>query len=256
MAVSCGFFNSVNNASGQPDRTYDAEDFGKLLDGLILDGVFEAIGDCFRVTAISNTMDIAIGSGKCWLNRSWLVNDASIRIKLDAADDLLNRYDSVVIEVDKNTGVRNGSIKVLKGTAATKPVPPSITNNNLIRQFKIADIYIAAATKSISNANIDYYVGTSSVPYVAGPIKVVGSDAHWEKWKSELEKFTGDQETLFNNWFSNIQDVLNQSDVGYLNNRIDLLTNRLANAENKIKRALEVVSFDPTTGTLITRTME
>ena len=51
MAVTYGFYNSSNG-----DRKYNAEQFGSIFDGIILDGVFELIGDHFAVTPVSGSM--------------------------------------------------------------------------------------------------------------------------------------------------------------------------------------------------------
>ena len=42
MAITSGFYNSVNG-----DRTYDADQFGSLFDGIIAPGVFPNVGDKF-----------------------------------------------------------------------------------------------------------------------------------------------------------------------------------------------------------------
>lgn len=249
MAVYSGFFNSVVGESGIPDRKYDAEDFGKIFDGVIRDGVFESVGNCFEVNAVPNTMEITVGPGKAWLNHAWLTNDADIKFKIAAADDLLNRYDSVVLTIDNTTSVRAGTLTVIKGTPATKPSLPAITNNNSKKQYRIANIYIAAAVKNISNANIEYLVGTSATPYVTGPLEIVGSDAHWAKWASELSQFTTSKETEFNTWFASLKESLSGDVAAKLQTRIDTL-------ENKLKKAIEIVSFDTNTKTLVTRTMQ
>lgn len=48
MAVTSGFFNAVSG-----DRTYSAEQFGALFNGIITDGIFHAVGEAFRVWTLS-----------------------------------------------------------------------------------------------------------------------------------------------------------------------------------------------------------
>lgn len=45
-------------------------------------------------------------------------------------------------------------IEVLKGTAASTPVAPALTNNSLLRQISLAQIAIPAAASKITSANI------------------------------------------------------------------------------------------------------
>lgn len=40
-----GFFDSING-----DRRYNAEDFGRMFDGLITDGIVAGYGDAFSVS--------------------------------------------------------------------------------------------------------------------------------------------------------------------------------------------------------------
>lgn len=63
MAISSGFYNSVNG-----DRTYDADQFGSLFDGIIAPGVFPNVGDKFRVRPTNNGMSVYVGAGKAWLD--------------------------------------------------------------------------------------------------------------------------------------------------------------------------------------------
>ena len=44
MAVSSGFFDSVNH-----DRLYNADQVSSMFDGLILDGVYENMGEAFAI---------------------------------------------------------------------------------------------------------------------------------------------------------------------------------------------------------------
>lgn len=71
MALTYGFYNAELK-NGEFDRTYDAEDFGRLFEGLISDGVFKGFGDSFRVTKNSNT-SIVVGTGKAWFNGTWSI---------------------------------------------------------------------------------------------------------------------------------------------------------------------------------------
>lgn len=220
MAITSGFFNAVME-NGVPDRVYSAEDFSKLFDGIIIDGVYEHIGDAFAVTAVNDSMDILIGTGRCWFNGVWLYNDSIFRKQLDPAFDLLNRIDSVVIEVDASTGVRDATIKILKGAGATVPMAPALANTAYVHQYRIANIFIKADADSISDENIEYLVGTDDTPYVTGPLSVVSSDAHWNKWYSELNNFMASQRQAFDTWFDTIRDILDESTAGNLQNEIN-----------------------------------
>ena len=226
MAIKSGFFDFMLQG-GKPDREYSTEDFGLLFDGLIRDGVFEHVGDCFAVHAVEGEMAVHVGTGKSWFNRRWMVNDSIFRVDIEPAYDLLNRYDSIVIEVNDQVDVRACTIKVLKGTGATDPDAPELTNTNYIHQYRIADIYIAADTDVVTDDNIIYYVGMDETPYVSAPLEIVSSTEHWQRWYAELEDFTNDQEATFNTWFQTIQDILDENVAAHLQNEINDINGEL-----------------------------
>jgi hypothetical protein len=221
MAITNGFYNALATTSGEPDRTYDAEQMAMFFDGLIRDGVYEHVGNCFVVTAVENELAVMVDSGRCWFNHTWLYNDSKYKITLDASSDLYARYDSIVIEVNSNTSVRETSLKVLKGTPATNPVLPELTESNYIHQYRIANIYIAADTDTLSNSNIEYLVGTDETPYVSAPLTIISSSAHWTQWYTEAQETVNLRDSEFMTWFSKMKDQLDQDAAGHLQNEID-----------------------------------
>lgn len=69
MTVRYGFFNSINK-----DRMYNAEDMGRMFEGIITYGVAPGYGDRFKVTKTTESQ-VSIGTGKAWLHGRWFMND-------------------------------------------------------------------------------------------------------------------------------------------------------------------------------------
>lgn len=158
MALTFGFYDSVNG-----DRTYNAREFSRFFDGILSDGVFEEIGDAFRVTA-GNGMSVNVGIGRAWLKNTWIFNDGSLPVVITASEPILNRIDSVVLYVDYPT--RTNGISIVKGTPASSPVAPALTNTAEHWEYKLADVYIPATATSIAAGNVTNFVGTSGTPFV------------------------------------------------------------------------------------------
>lgn len=156
MSVTFGFYNSINH-----DRVYDAEQFSSIFDGIIRDGVFDTIGDCFEVTP-STGMKVLVGSGRAWFNNTWTLNDDLIEFTLDSTSGA-SRCDAIILEVDKNSNVRANSIKVKKGSNANKP---AMIQNNGLYQYPLAYITMTASTVQITESNIEITVGTDECPWV------------------------------------------------------------------------------------------
>jgi hypothetical protein len=173
MALTYGFYNSQNG-----DRVYDADQFSSFLDGIVYDGVYEAVGDKFYVTSLEDEdLTIQVGAGRAWLKHTWTLNDTNLYLNATAALDVYDRIDAVVLEVDKE--IRTNSIKIIEGTPSdATPARPDLKNEDNIRQYPLAYIYREHGTTTIPNTHagtletdtesatecIKFMVGSSSMP--------------------------------------------------------------------------------------------
>lgn len=231
MAISSGFYNSVNG-----DRTYDADQFGSLFDGVIAPGVFPNVGDKFRVRPTNNGMSVYVGSGKAWLNNRWIENSSDETVTLTGSHATLDRIDLVCIEVDRSRAVRGGKIKVIQGTPAVNPTVPDLDDNGDRKSFALAQIKIIKNSRTIVAENIINLVGSGRTPYVSGPVETINLDSLQAKLQGE-----------FNTWFESVRDALanaggnTSTDVANLkasdknqNERLQAAEGRMAAAELKI----------------------
>ena len=205
MAITYGFYNAINH-----DRLYDAIEVSKIFDGIVQDGVLAHIGDCFLPTAIGG-MTVNIGSGRCWFDHSWLLNDAIEPFEFDQPELLLNRYDALVIETDSSVGTRANAIKIIKGTPSSTPRKPDMTRSEYVNQYPICYVLIRADSSEIRQADIEYTVGTSECPFVTGLLEIVTVDEILAQWSAQWHDFitnyqedlvdwTDQQKSDFQNW--------------------------------------------------------
>lgn len=178
MALTYGFYNSYNG-----DRTYDATDISSIFDGIIKDGVFMSIGDAFIVSAATG-MQVTVGSGRAWFNHTWTYNSVASLYTIEPAEIVLNRIDTVVLEINASEEVRVNSIKVIKGTPASNPVAPTLINTELVHQYPLADIYVGANVTEIIPANITNRVGTEACPLSTGILETLDSAPLLAQWNS------------------------------------------------------------------------
>lgn len=238
MAVTSGFYNSLNG-----DRKYNAEDMSSLFDGIINDGVFATIGQAFKVSPNSGN-SIIVDIGKAWFNGKYVKNDALLPIDCSEAELLQDRYDAVVIEVDKSDSVRDGDIKVVFGTPSTEPVYPTLTKSEMVNQYPIAYILRPAGSTEITASNIINRVGTSECPYVTGLLSVMTIDnivaqweAQWDEWfsnekteaSSEADQYMAEAQASFETWFDSLQLVLEGDVATSLAESIATLQSQLDN---------------------------
>lgn len=127
-------------------------------------GVFAA-GNNAAVSAVQNSMAVAVSDGLGWLTDSdgngivWW-NDAEksagakLQLTVDSADGVLNRIDRVIVEWQTTDYADLPEIKILKGTASSTAAAPALTNNGTKRQISLAQISVAAGTTAITASMI------------------------------------------------------------------------------------------------------
>lgn len=196
MSFASGFFNSVDH-----DRLYDATDISRLFDGLIRDGIFASIGDCLVVKQ-SNQMNVSVGTGRAWFNHTWSYNDALYPVTIPPSEILMDRIDAIVLEINSVEAVRANSIKLIKGTPASTPTKPSLTNTKEVHQYPLAYVTVGKEVTSIRQADIENCVGTSACPFVTGILEVISIEQLIPQWKDILNRFVEENTANFNTWMN------------------------------------------------------
>ena len=208
MAITSGFFNSVDH-----DRKYTAEQMSSIFDGLVGDGVYASVGDHFAVKPASGAgMSVSVGSGRAWFNHVWVYNDSPLVLTLAGSDPTLNRIDTIVLEIDSRVSGRTSSIKVLTGSPASSPQRPSPSSSDDLHQYVLAYITVNAGTSTVTQNNIQQWVGMSGTPYVTSIVQTTNLDELWSKW-----------DTQFNTWFKGLEDQLTGDVASKLQSEITAL---------------------------------
>lgn len=215
MAFSCGFYNSLNG-----DRKYNARQVSELFDGIIRDGVYASIGDKFTVKQ-GTGMQITVGTGRAWFNHSWSLVDAEYPLMVDQSDLILDRIDAVVLEVNESTEVRDNSIKMVKGTAASSPQKPTMTDTEFVHQYPLAYISVKKGATEITTANIEINVGKDNCPYVTSILEAVSIEELYAQWEAQFKGWEEGQKTQFEEWFGEIKGQLSEDAAGNLQLQID-----------------------------------
>lgn len=139
-----------------------AEDVMRWLHGRT-SGVFGADGNSSVTAAEGMAVTVSDGNGWitnekgdgiCWWNDTEETTQSPLALTLAAADSTLNRIDRIVVEWKTIDYADLPEIKVLQGTPASNAVPPALTNNNLLRQISLAQVYVKAGATVITAADI------------------------------------------------------------------------------------------------------
>lgn len=147
MALTYGFYNA-ELVNGSYDRTYDAEDFGAMFDGLISDGVFPTYGKQFKVTKYAE-LKVKIHPGKAWFNGTWTILDKATAISVDKDAPLT----AIILQINKKQ--RSNTIFAM---AAGSKV--SLTNSDDLGVYQYCLAYVRVANGAITG--VESHVGEGS----------------------------------------------------------------------------------------------
>lgn len=222
MAVTYGFYDSLNH-----DRLYNAQQMSAIFDGIINDGVFMSVGNQFHTVA-GTGMQVIVKSGRAWFDSTWTLNDAEYPLSIDAADVLLTRIDAVVLEVNSEVATRANTIKVVKGTPASTPAKPTLTNTATVHQHALAYVTVAKNTTAITNSMIEIVVGKTETPYVTAILQTTDITDLFKKWENDFQV-----------WFETVKGTLDGDVALNLQNQID----------HCVKKADKATSADIDAGT-------
>lgn len=199
MAQKYGFFNSVNN-----DRVYDASDVARFLSKFFTNGVFN---NGLAVSSNDN-MTVSVATGNANINGYVYENTESLTLDIDDADSELNRIDSVIVRLDLTN--RQITTMILTGLTATTPSQPTITRTGAVYDLRLANISVPAeATRITTEMITDTRFGSDCGNVTQAVLELDTSEifAQYEAW--------------FNDWFAELQDELDSSQAGHLQNEIN-----------------------------------
>lgn len=249
------FFNSVSG-----DRTYKAEDWANYFASIIGNGVFPLPSTGLQVV-VDEGMNIKVKAGKAWINGYFYNNTTDLTVTIATADGVLNRIDRIVVRWDLTN--RTITAETKSSTASASPSAPALQRDADIYELCLADVYVAAGVTAITGSAItDQRLNTSLCGVVAGVVNTIDTTAfntQLQAWFTEYQTLSASQyNTLvsymnslklqgnaqydaleaymsafeiqaasqFNEWFTSLQDILDENTAGNLLNLINALDAR------------------------------
>lgn len=184
-------------------------------------GVFGADGNA-SVAPVLDTMAVTVSDGNGWISNDnadgvvwWIdsesANGAKLQLTVDMADAVLPRIDRVVVSWQTTNYVALPEVTILKGTAASTPVAPALTNNNILRQISLASIRIPAGSTAITADMItDERLDDSVCGLVTCGIAVDTSvmQAQWNSSYANFLTYLERQQAAWEDFFRNVQEDL------------------------------------------------
>lgn len=202
--LKSGFYNAVL-VEGEPDRTYNADDINDFLEGLVSNsGVYATVSTACQVLA-GTGMQVIIKAGKGIVDNHWFKIESDVTLDIDAADVILNRIDSIVVQ-HSNTD-RKIKLYVKSGALATSPVAPALTRNEEVYEICLANILVNKNVTSITTSMItDTRPNDEVCGWIVGVIKQIDTTTLYNQYETAQNEFINEQQEEFKNWFTDIQD--------------------------------------------------
>ena len=203
MAETYYFFDDLEG----DERAYNTADFAEFFAGFIGNGIV-FLGDNLKID-IDYRMDIAVNTGKAWINGRYYNNRDTVKIMtVQPADASYTRIDRVVLRLDlrEQIGSRKISAEIKTGIPAASPVAPTLQRDNEIWELGLADITVNPGVKEVLQSNIfDLRMDAEMCGEVSGlfeqPDLTAIYNQYAAKWQECEAKMAADEAT-YNSWWA------------------------------------------------------
>lgn len=270
MAETSGFFDSVYDEELQDyDLKYLAEQFANYFSMFIGNGVFASPTNQLKVRA-GEGLTVTVEEGWAFIDGYWYKNDSTKTLTIPPNATSQVRQDSIKCRLD----YAQRKIEVLHFSGSTE-----VVRNGNYYDLKLAEIALPASTTQVLDSAItDTRMNESVCGFVKGLVETVNTEDLFAQY-----------DAIFDDWFTKIKDSLGDDSATSLQNQIGLLQNLQTTVKTDLVSAINwllantrvdktlseenvaadakavgdvlsdviyIVSFDPTTGTLITRSSD
>lgn len=233
-------------ADNSGDRVYGDADFALFYKNLFKNGVIATVGNALRVEQASGGgMNVVVKSGAAVINGRQYFNTDDLAISVPVASTTQNRMDSVVVRLD--TGSRAINLAYKQGNTA-------VQQDDVVYELQLAVINVGSNTVNIFNANITDKRSDNSVCGYSSPYEKVSVSGLEQQYQSlleqsfnqfealaddnqlNLEQLLTDQQATFQTWLANLQNQLDDNQVGNLQNQLDELkpTEQIFNVKHNL----------------------
>lgn len=243
MAYKSSFFNSVNG-----DRRYKAEAFAEYFASFVGNGVFpNPSTGCQIMENTPADMHVILKPGKAWINGYFFVNETDYKLKLDNADGVNKRIDTIVLQLNFLNReivpvIRKGAY-VASNATATAPAP---TKDADIIEIVLAHVAVGQGVTSITQANItDTRLNKTICGVVQGTVDQVDTTTIFNQYldwfnnfkqtqAADLEAWMNTEKTDFEQWLAELQAALDGNTAANLANQISVVRNDLEDHKNAV----------------------
>ena len=199
--VTCGFFDSRDG-----DRKYNATQMSSIFDGMITDGILKTVGNQLNVRAgTDNGNTVVVQPGRAWFHQTWTLVEQDTAITCDSAGSV-DRWDAIVIEINKTKDVRDNSIKYVKGTTIEDMIEAFEEDyENDIYRIPLCFIQRKANSIGIKESDLRNAVAYKYTPIATTAVESYNTDSLRIHWEDVLMNFMDEMTREYENWYETMQ---------------------------------------------------
>lgn len=212
------FYNSDHG-----DRLYNADSMTDWLYPFFTTGVFNG---SLQVLAYEDDpqMGVYVDTGYVNIEGKTKHYVTQTPLTFDIPHSMYPRIDTIVVRRNDLPDARDFEIAVVKGEAASTPVPTPPVRTESIWELVLAEVYIKAGEIEITQAEItDKRADSTVCGWVTATVTEMPFDQFAAQFASYFQQFKDGNEADFMNWFNNLVYVLDGDVAGHLQNEIDEL---------------------------------
>ena len=200
---------------------YGPDDFRQFYANILSTGIIATAhfpgATALQVTQTETaSLNVNLGAGVANLSGGQIMNNEPILFVVPAPLSSQTRTDSIVVQWNSSANT---------GDFIYKENSTQVVRTDDVFELQLCTIKVPANATSISQANITDTRADETVCGYSSPFEKIETGDLLAQFKSELEA----HETLFDSWFQNLKDQLDDNQAANLQNQIDVLTSEKAN---------------------------
>lgn len=210
FTVRSGFYDALDS-----DRVYSADDMNRPYKRVVSNGVFATPKGIpstdLQVVAAGNGMQVIVKAGEGIFGDKWFENPSDINITVPVNTNTVPRIDSVIVQIDKRIGGREGNIVYRTGTPSSRPSAPAINTIANVTEYRVANIRVEANVDTITTSAITDRRGSADCPWVTSLIYQVDTSTLYDQYAAAYEEYFEKEKERWEIWKSHLTEDLNVS---------------------------------------------
>lgn len=210
FTVRSGFYDALDS-----DRVYSADDMNRPYKRVISNGIFATPKGTpstdLQVVAAGSGLHIIVKAGEGIFGDKWFENPSDINITVPVNTNTVPRIDSVIVQIDKRIGGREGNIVYRTGTPSSRPSAPAINKVANVIEYRVANVRVEASADTITAGAITDRRGSADCPWVTSLIYQVDTSTLYDQYAAAYAEYFETQRELWENWYTHLTEDLNVS---------------------------------------------